>query len=138
MIIVNFTILVYLKKIDDCECELGERHKVLKGLVIYNIVAPFVLSIILILFSVLFKNQPNLGKLFVALIFVTVFVVGIYYAYALYKYIDDLDKSDCKCLKQPGLAGLHNFLLIWRNVVVLMYVVLSVVILLSMINTMIM
>ena len=121
MLLVNFALLVYLKKLKECGCVLDKRHQQLKRLVIYNIALPFIIIIVFSLLGLLMNKNKLVALILLIGILAAMIGVGGFYVATLFRYVEAIDKSDCPCIKDDRLAGLHNFVYIWRYIAAFIY-----------------
>lgn len=121
---INSLILYYLytlkydPRCSDCETN-DWRHDTVFAITIYSMV----MSIVnLILFLLQKKLNNFLPDILVIILAIINFVLGTLLVFTLYTYIDKQDTLDCNCVSNTPLKGIHDFLNIWRYVVVASYI----------------
>jgi glucan phosphoethanolaminetransferase (alkaline phosphatase superfamily) len=114
--VINGSILYYLKHINQqgCNCTIDWRYKYIT-----------MYAVALMSFNVyIFLSNPSYNCHSTAIIYTMLFLGNLVYFYALYTYIEQLDKENCICATEKNKT-IHNILYYYRYVFVL-YVILSI------------
>lgn len=116
ILIINGSILYYLKQLnkENCNCTIDWRYQYLT---VYA-VALMTLNVII------FFYKPDFNCSSTATLYTLLFLGNIIYFYALYTYIEQLDKEKCLCAIEKN-PTLHTILYYYRYVFFL-YVILSI------------
>jgi hypothetical protein len=117
-LILNIFIIYYLLNLEDktCNCIRDWRHNYIKITTIFNIILSS-----LILFG-LIKQSTFVGFTNINIIMLILAIINLY---AFYTYIGDLDATKCECAVSKQ-KNLHNFLNIYRYIIVFLLFILII------------
>lgn len=117
---LNAVILYYLTGLEKkhCTCTLNKHHDSLKILACINISYPVVATVLIALLkSVLSTKMVSLVWYLLQLVYAAALFAG---AVVLWRYIDRLNREDCKCA-ESDMQNINSFLMLWRWIMVLAY-----------------
>jgi hypothetical protein len=119
----NIIILVYLGRLKKCGCRLDNRHTFIKTVIIITFIIPIIVAILYTLFKKMISNNPKYLNYFSIILAVLYLVLYSAFVIYLYIYISDINKSECSCLTNDNLNGLHKFLMIYRYILIVIFAI---------------
>lgn len=113
VIVINALILYYILGLEksNCNCVRDSQHDFLKYLTMFNIAWPIVATLLITLLNLLLK--PNVVKILWFIVTALYTFVIFYGSIILWRYVDALNREDCKCAK-TDMQNINSFLNIWR------------------------